>query len=151
MNTKDHFDLEKLGQRLAELESESIKLRRGPLCDTLQLAFWDIEIKADNSLVTRYRCPRCEEWFGPAPRTMEEALHVVHPADQAFLEDAGPESFGRVRLRNLTGSFHWDMAKQIFTVDRWGGVVFKPPANLLGFSFVQDPNEKGPEKGPFAS
>lgn len=151
MAISEQFDLERLGERLAELELESVKLRRGPLCDVLQLAFFDIEIKPDKTLFARYRCPKCEEWFGPAPRSMEEALNVVHPADQDYLEKAGPESFIRIRLRGVNGSFSWYMAKQIFMPNRWVGVIFKPPANILGFSFAQDPNEKGPEKSPFAS
>jgi hypothetical protein len=150
MPTLPAFDLELLGERLAELETETVKLRRGPLCDALQLAFFDIEIKPDKTLVARYRCPRCQEWFGAAPQSMDEALRFVHPADQAFL-NAGPEFFCRIRLRGANGSFSWFMAKQIFMPDRWVGVIFKAPENVLGFNFEEYPNEKGPEKGPFAS
>ncbi|MBC8347665.1 MAG: hypothetical protein H8E24_03485 [Verrucomicrobia bacterium] len=82
---------------------------------------------------------------------MEEALKVVHPADQAFLGKAGPESFLRIRLRGSSGAFSWYMTKQIFMPNRWVGVLFKAPENVLGFNFEENPNEKGPEKGPFAS
>lgn len=151
MKTKDHFDLEKLGQRLAELEIKSNRLQRGPLCDALEFAFFNIEIRPDKTLIAKYRCPKCQEWLGEIPKTMADAVDYAHPEDAWMLNECGPESLMRIRLRTRAKKFEWFITKQIFTPNQWCGMLFKPPANILGFSFTEDPNEKGPEKGPFAS
>ena len=122
---EESFDLERLGQRLAELESEKKKLRRGPLCDFLGLIFFDVAILPDSTLRAVYSSPKGEERFGDFPETFEEALNLFHPDDKGFIVSSG-DTFVRVRmLHSKTGKFNWYFIKSFKTVDRWVGVLFQ--------------------------
>ncbi len=143
--------LETVGERLAVLEREAARLRRGPICDALEFAFFLIEILPDESLVAKYRCPKCHEWLGDIPKTMADAVGYCHPEDAWMLNECGSESLMRIRLRTREKKFEWFITKQIFTPTQWTGMMFKPPANVLGFSFTEDPNDPKVNSGPFAS
>ena len=120
----ESFNLERLGERLAELESENEKMRRGPMCDALGLMFFDISILPDGKVETEYRSHKGSEIFAKIPSTYKEMLKIVHPSDQETLL-AAEENFARVRLRNKNGVFHWYFIKCIITPSRVLGVLFE--------------------------
>ena len=120
----ESFNLERLGERLAELESENEKMRRGPMCDALGLMFFDIAFLPDGAVVTKYRSTLGEKIFGAMPSTYKQALNFVHPSDRKIIQAMG-ENFVRLRLRNTTGVFHWYFIKCIMTPERCLGVLFE--------------------------
>ena len=125
MPTLPAFDLELLGERLAELESQQHELKPEPLCDFLGLIFFDVKIFPDSSLEFLYRCPKGEQRFGAFPKNVKEALALVHPDDQKLLNRTG-ESFVLVRMKHeKTDKFNWYFIKSYFTKERWFGVMFQ--------------------------
>lgn len=132
----ESFNLERLGKRLADLEIENAKMRRGPMCDALGLMFFDVVFLPGGEIQTKYHSPKGEEIFGEIPSTYKEALNFVHPSDRKTIQSAG-ESFVRVRLRHKTGEFHWYFIKCIMSPDRMLGVIFQ--ANRIeGFGLGVD-------------
>ena len=128
-STLESFDLERLGEKLAALEVESIKLRRGPLCDALDLIFFDVKVSPTGQLSADYRSPRGLEIFGPLPEDREEAMAFVHPSDRELITSAS-DGFFRIRLKHKTGEFHWWFVKRILTANRFIGMMFQ--ANCIG-------------------
>lgn len=127
----ESFNLERLGERLAKLESENEKMRRGPMCDALGLMFFDISILPDGKVVTKYHSSQGEKIFGAMPSTYKEALNLVHPSDRKTIQARG-ENFVRLRIRNKTGVFHWYCIKCIMTPERCVGVLFEANS-IAGF------------------
>ena len=133
---KESFDLEILGQRLATLEAEKNKLKRGPLCDALKLIFFDVLIKEDGNLEMQYRSPEGEDIFGSFPTTFQQALDLFHPSDKQIILELG-ESFVRIRMRDKCGNFSYFFIKCIMLPNRWVGVLFDSPS-IAGFGPTVD-------------
>ena len=128
-STLESFDLERLGEKLAALEVESMKLRRGPLCDALDLIFFDVKVSPTEQLSAEFRSPRYLEVFGELPEDREEAMALVHPSDRELITSAA-DGFFRIRLKHKTGDFHWWFIKRILTANRFIGMMFQ--ANCIG-------------------
>lgn len=127
--TLESFDLERLGAKLARLEVESTKMRRGPLCEALDVFFFDVKVSPTGQLSTEFRSPRYLEVFGELPGDREAALKMVHPSDRELIASSS-DGFFRIRLKHKTGEFHWWFVKRILTADRMVGMMFQ--ANCVG-------------------